>query len=165
MSFETVPGEGLMNLQIALLAFATIFALPAAHADCNFGRNTWDLETKFEAPTAEHEFYQGETFSLSKPVRLGGLYPHEKQMIEAAMNAEAGDAATPEERLQEFSMTDGYLRYFSHAPSGRQFVQVAHFPGDNEYGTIFEIRVLPSGTEIVGAVAKIQDGDFTDCQF
>ena len=151
-------------MQIAVLVFSTIFMVPAAVAESAFGQNTWDLEGKFEAPREQHEFYKGETISLSKPVRLGGLYPFEKRMIEMAMAA-GGDTSELNEKLQEFSMTDGYLTYFSHRPTGRQFVQVGHFPGDNEFGLIIEIRVTEAGTSILGEVAKIQDGQFTDCLF
>lgn len=153
-----------MKLQIASLIFASIFMAPAAFANCTFGATTWDLETAFEAPRGEHVFYKGETFSLSKPVRLGGLYPYEKQMIEMAMEAE-GNATPLDDKLKEFSSTDGYLTYFSHAPTGRQFVQVGHFPGDNEYGVIVEIAVTPAGTEVLGVVSKINNGEFTDCRF
>lgn len=151
-----------MKLQIALIVLSSIFMTAQAQADCNFGKNTWELEEKFEAPREQHEFYKGETFSLSKEVRLGGLYPYEKELIAMALEAESGKADFAE-RLHEFSQTDGYLTYFSHAPSGRQFVQVGHFPGDNEYGAIIEIRVFDGYTEIVGLVAKIQDGDFENC--
>ena len=150
-----------MKMQIALLAATLLMTGPVfAEGDCVFGQTTFDLEEKFEAPRGQHEFYKGETISLSKPVRLGGLYNHEKQLIGLAMQAE-GDMTALEEQLKEFSMTDGYITYFSHAPTGRQFAQIAHFPGDNEYGVVVEIRVQPEGTEILGVVALIQDGAYT----
>jgi hypothetical protein len=153
-----------MKMQIALLVVSTIFMVPAAVAESAFGQNTWDLEGKFEAPRDQHEFFKGETISLSKPIRLAGLYPYEIHLIEMAM-ASGKDVTGLNEKLKEFSMTDGYLTYFSHRPTGRQFVQVGHFPGDNEFGLIVEISVSEAGTEIVGPVAKIKDGQFTDCLF
>lgn len=125
----------------------------------DFGTNTWDLDEKFEAPREEHEFYKGETFSLSKPWRLGGLAPFEKQMIGQAVKIENASASA-DEKLKEFSQTDGTLTYFSHKPSGRQFVQVAHFPGDNEFGLVFEIETSETRTKIAGVVRKIEDGAF-----
>jgi hypothetical protein len=153
-----------MKMPIAALVFSTIFMVPSAVAESVFGQNTWDLEGKFEAPREQHDFYKGETISLSKIVRLGGLYPFEKQLIEMAMSAR-GKTGVLEEKLEEFSMTDGYLTYFSHRPTRRQFVQVGHFPGDNEFGLIVEIKVTEAGTEILGPVAKIDDGQFKDCLF
>ena len=153
-----------MKMQMGLLFLTFIFVGHAAVAESAFGQSTWDLEGKFEAPREQHEFYKGETISLSKPVRLGGLYPYEQHLIEMAMVA-WGDATGLNEKLKEFSMTDGYLTYFSHRPTGRQFVQIGHFPGDNEFGLIVEIRVTEAGTDIVGEVAKIEDGQFKDCLF
>ncbi len=124
----------------------------------DFGTSTWDLEEKFEAPREEHEFYKGETFSLSKPARLGGLEAFEKTLIEKVMSGEPG--STGEDKLKEFSQADGYLTYFSHKPSGRQFIQAGYFPGDNEYGLVAEIKVSEAGTEVSGIIAKIIDGAY-----
>lgn len=150
-----------MKLKIAILALTSLFAAGYAHADMDFGQTTFELEEKFEAPRGQHEFYKGETFSLSKPIRLGGLFPYEKEAIALALRLSGGQAASLEEQLKDFSMTDGYLTYFSHEPSGRQFVQVGHYPGDNEYGAIVEISVQPEGTRILGVVSKISDGEIS----
>lgn len=150
-----------MNLPKILIAVVSVFMSTLANADCYFGNTTWELEEKFEAPRERHEFYKGETLSLSKEVRLGGLHAYERQLISLAMRG--GDVTSPAD-LKEFSRTDGYLTYFSHAPSGRQFVQVGHYPGDNEYGAIVEITVSPAGANILGVVAEIADGEISECR-
>ncbi len=146
-----------MEIKMALLALASLVtAAPMAQA-LDFGQTTFELEEKFEAPRGQHEFYKGETLSLSKPVRLAGLFPFEKQTIAMALGLDP-QLEVREEQMLEFSQTDGYLTYFAHEPTGRQFIQVGHYPGDNEYGAIVEIQVSPSGTEVLGVVSRIEDG-------
>lgn len=147
---------------LKLLALILALSLPsfASASQCLFGPSTWDLEENFEQPSGARVFYKGEFFALSKPQRLNGLSETEKALIQSLME-EKGDGA---EALKEFSLTDGYLMYFSHAPTGRQFIQVAHFPGDNENGAVFEISVKPQGVDVLGKAAQISDGAFDECR-
>lgn len=148
------------------ISFAILFSMMmsgVAQADCAFGQNTWELEEKFEPAGGEREFAAQERISLSRPQRLGGLQEVEIKMIDLMMQEQTGQQGILSEILAEFSQTDGYLAYFAHASMARQFVQVGHYPGDNENGVILEISVRPEGVHILGILARIEDGEFSQC--
>lgn len=85
-------------------------------------------------------------------------------ILEAIAEATGANEQSEEENLADFSKGDGYIRYFHHL-DGRKFAAVASFPGDNEFGLIFEIKQLKNRAEqrILRRVARIEDGDLSDC--
>lgn len=146
-----------------ILAFSNI-AQAKSVANCAFGETTADLSDRLEETGKGKALYKGEHLSLHKEVRLGGLTQFEKKMILEVMG-ETGSIKQGEEALKAFSKADGYITYFQHNSNGREFAQVASYPGDNEFGMIFEIKRLERKNDytIYSVAAVISDGDIVDC--
>ena len=147
---------------IALPAFAQ--AAPKAKTYCSFGETTGELAEKMEM-TKGKIWYKGEHVSLHKKERLNGLSKFEKRMIVLAMG-ERNSKDSVQEILESFQSADGYITYFSHNSDDREFAIVASYPGDNEFGVIFEIKRLKRGQDykVLTVAAAISDGDLVDCQ-
>lgn len=145
-----------------LLAIA-LFSLPTlshgAGPACAFGETTSDLEKAFAARGAKI-WYRHDHVSLSRPERLGGLTKQEKELIGEV----AGTGNSLSQTLKDFSESDGYLTYFGHGTNNREFVIVASYPGDNEFGAIYEIQRNGENLKVLGIAAAISDSDLMDCQ-
>lgn len=148
------------------LAFAN--AAQAKTQNCMFGESTADLKDQLKYEGKGKALYEVEHLSLHRQVRIHGLTATEKKMILIAMaQTAAGSQGTEQEVLESFSKADGYITYFQHNRSeAGEFVQVASFPGDNEFGVIFQIKDLHRKNEytILSTAAEIHDGDIEKCQ-
>lgn len=149
-----------------ILAIAATLALTSfAHAadeQCAFGEETWQLKDELESEETGKIFYGGDYVSLSRPERINGLTKFERELILIVAGAGQNEA---EEALLGFQSADGYIQYFQPNADRRQFVMVASYPGDNEFGKIFEIKQKGRGPfEIVDVVAVIADSFLEDCK-
>lgn len=154
----------LLIAALALPSFAEAARKP--RPVCLFGDSTADLSDKLEAKGNDKILFEGELLSFSKPSRLKGLSKAEKELIVQAQGETAfGGKGTQQQILEAFVSAEGYMHYFSHN-DGREFVSVASYPGDNEFGLIFEIK---SGRgrgefEVLDVAAVISDSDLEDCK-
>lgn len=148
----------------ATLLVMSLGSVALAEPVCLFGQDTGELTDNFDLETGAGKkvWYKHEDISLSNPDRINGLSKLEKQMVASTLESYRGD--TEEELLADFSSADGYLTYFAHGFSNREFVIVASYPGDNEYGKILEIkRDRTRLVKVIGVAANIGDGEITDC--
>lgn len=159
-----------MKFGILILA-ASLFST-LAHArtmqTCAFGESTGELVEMLEYSGKGKVFYQSEHLSLHKQVRIKGITETEKKMILISLSeTAAGNEGDEQSQLKRFSGTDGYITYFSHNDTGREFAAVASFPGDNEFGLIIELKKLRGTDEytVLSIVAHIEDGDISKCTF
>lgn len=161
-----------MKTTIALLAFTLTLpsfaeaARDKTRAECAFGESTGDLSEMLESKARGKVFHQGEHISVHSMQRLQGLTETEKKMVLIARGAELGTEQEKNEAFEDFTSSDGHLTYFSPNEDDRQFVKVASYPGDNEFGVILELKSLRRRGEykILSTVAIITDSDFEDCQ-
>jgi hypothetical protein len=156
-----------MKFAIAAVTVAMSFSSLAqakSAANCAFGQSSADLQDRLDETGKGKALYQIEHISLHRPERINGLSAFEKQMIMEAVTTAEGKKQSQAELLNDFSSADGYITYFQHNSNGREFAAVASFPGDNEFGLIFEIKQLKRGAyQIVQVAAVISDGDLEDC--
>lgn len=152
-------------MKALILALTTTLALTSfAHADnqCAFGEETWELKDQLDSEDSGKLWYDGGMVSLDKPERIKGLTKFERSLILAVSSEEEG---CEKQALLSFQAADGYLRYFQPNSDRRTFVMVASYPGDNEYGQVFEIAKDANGRErIVEVSALIGDSFFSECK-
>ena len=155
---------------IYLLLAVAAFAAPAisnaatSSKKCAFGESTGDLKDELDSNASGKQWYESEHISLSSAQRLQGLTQVEKKMIQYA----TGGTGPLQRDLEEFVSSDGYITYFSHNSNGREFALVASYPGDNEYGSVVEIKTSRRGSRdgmrVIGTAAVVTDGDFENCK-
>jgi hypothetical protein len=158
-------------MKFAMIAMMTLSFASIAQAkavNCMFGESTGDLRDQLKSEGKGKALYEVEHLSLHRKVRINGLTETEKKMVLIAMAQTAqGNQGTELELLEAFSKADGYITYFQHNRSeGGEFAAVASFPGDNEFGVIFQIEELHRKQEytILRTAAEIEDGDIANCQ-
>lgn len=154
---------------LALSLLASLASAPARASDvptmgCLFGATTADLAEKLDEQGRNHALFKGEFLSVHSEDRARGLSALEREMVLAVVTRN-GELPTPSWELAaaDFTSHDGYLQYFSHDTNGRRWVIVAAYPGDNEYGYVFEIFENAFGETVFEVAAGISDGDFTQC--
>ncbi|KYG67003.1 hypothetical protein AZI86_08255 [Bdellovibrio bacteriovorus] len=149
---------------LILVLTTTLTMTSFAHADnqCAFGEDSWELKEEITSEASGKLWYHGETIELSSPQRLKGLTDLERQMIIDSYSI--GEPESESEQLLDFVKSDGYITYFTPNSYRRQFAIVASYPGDNEYGVIFEIRQGPKDALIAIPVATIGDGELGHCK-
>lgn len=172
------PSRKEFQMKSILLLFTTLALSIAAQAspkgeteNCLLGETSGDWSEMKDA-NGDSLFLDGEMISLFKEIRVSGLTDFEKDLIHETVGRTdfEGKPLSLKEALDIFSdvpwrSNAGYLSYFRYRPTYRQFVAIAHYPGDNEYGKIFEIKADPVTKELVfEAVANIEDGDLYDCK-
>ena len=151
------------SLILALAANLSMASLAHAEAQCAFGESSWQLKEEMESDASGKLWYQGEHLDLTSPQRLKGLSQLEREMVLASYTID-GDSKTEKEQLLDFVSSDGYITYFTPNSDRRQFAMVASYPGDNEYGMVYEIRQGPVDALVAVPVAEIADGDFYECK-
>lgn len=73
---------------------------------------------------------------------------------------------TEKEAVERLAGEDGYISHFSHANNTQDFIVVASYPGDNEYGTIYKVDFAPNGNDqVLTKVANIGDGEIYNCTY
>ncbi len=134
-----------------------------AEGQCAFGESTWDLGQELESEDSGKVWYQSEHVSLSNPQRLKGLTDLEREMILSSLHE--NDGGNADQVLLDFGSADGYIQYFSSNKDRRFFALVASYPGDNEFGVIYEMTKDSLDTaQVLRTVAVVSDGDFEECQ-
>lgn len=154
-------------VMIAMMTFSFASLAQAKTVNCMFGESTGDLRDQLKYEGKNKALYEVEHLSLHKKVRLGGITEQEKKMILIAMaQTAAGNQGSDQELLEAFSSAEGYITYFQHnRADGGHYAAVASFPGDNEFGIIFQIKDLNRGNyTILRTAAEIEDGDIAKCQ-
>ena len=128
-----------------ILGFLSLNA--SATEVCSF-EETWELQEHLD--------------SLGiKPVQVSKNHKRfkfvEKQMIHHAITLDTwASGATREDALNMFASGEGQITYFSIDSRMLAFVQ--YWPGDNQYGAIYEMR-----NSVYKVVASIQDS-FIECK-
>lgn len=92
----------------------------------------------------------------------------EKAMIQTAVLVSGHDTAlTPDEALNIFADKDndgslgGFINYFKVTINGKEktMASVAYYPGDNEYGALFQIYTYGDGATSASLIGTIGDSD------
>jgi hypothetical protein len=91
----------------------------------------------------------------------------EMSMIQTTVLLSHGEAVTPEQALDIFTDKEnggslgGDITYYKVKRGNRQstLAKVVYFPGDNEYGAIFEVWTFENGAQSSGMIGKIGDSD------
>jgi hypothetical protein len=114
---------------------------------CSF-QETWELQDHLES-------------SGIKPAQISKNHKRfkfiEKQMIHHAITLDTwASGATREDALDMFERGEGQITYFSIDSRVLAFVQ--YWPGDNQYGAIYEMR-----NSVYKVVASIRDS-FIECK-
>lgn len=149
-------------LILALATTLTMTSFAQADTQCAFGEETWELKEQLDSEDFSKIWYDGGLVSLDRPERLKGLTKFEESLILAVSSEEEGGR---KQALLSFQQADGYLRYFQSNSDRRTFVMVASYPGDNEYGKVFEIAKNANGKEqVIDVSAVIGDSFFDDCK-
>lgn len=152
-----------MKVQLAILMLAILPAFAQAADTCAFGETTGDLDEMLDYQGKGKIWYQGEQLTFGKPERINGLTTLEKEMILTVAGEDSKDEAKKKEAIEDFIGADGYITYFNHNSNDRSFIIVASYPGDNEYGMIFEVKKSKK-VETFSIAAVISDGDLEDCK-
>ncbi len=105
-------------------------------------------------------------FKVVKPAEEA-LSPMEKAMIQAAVLSTDLTPVTPEQALDIFTDKDnggslgGDITYFKIQHNGREklLANATYYPGDNEYGALFEVWTFDDGTQSAGMIGEIGDSD------
>ena len=92
----------------------------------------------------------------------------EKAMIQAAvLQTDNSTPVTPDEAIDIFSDKEnggslgGTVSYFKVMHGGREktLANVTYYPGDNEYGSLFQIWTFSDGSQHAGMIGTIGDSD------
>jgi hypothetical protein len=92
----------------------------------------------------------------------------EKAMIQTAvLMTDSATAVTPDQALDIFSDKEnggslgGSVSYFkvNHAGKEKTLANVTFYPGDNEYGALFQIWTYSDGNLSAGMIGTIEDSD------
>jgi hypothetical protein len=150
-----------------LTVFSILTLISAAEArsirpvsQCLFGESYGDIEEMKDAQ-GELLFRTGESLSINE-TRLKGLTAKEKELI---IQMAGQDGGREQEVLKDFISAEGHIEYFIYQPDYREFVAVYSYPGDNQYGMIFEVKRDDRTGKRTGyqVVVVIGDGDLEDC--
>ena len=92
----------------------------------------------------------------------------EKAMIQAAvLNNDNSTPVTPDEAIDIFSDKEnggslgGTVSYFKITHNGKEktVANATYYPGDNEYGALFQIWTYSDGSQHAGMIGTIGDSD------
>ncbi len=92
----------------------------------------------------------------------------EKAMIQAAvLHTDNSTPVTPDEAVDIFSDKEndgslgGKVSYFKvkHGGNEKTLANVTYYPGDNEYGALFQIWTYSDGSQYAGMIGTIGDSD------
>jgi hypothetical protein len=136
-----------MRALFLILIFGLLSVSASAVEICSF-EEMWDLQ--------EHLDEKG-----IKPTLVSKNHKRfkfvEKQMIHHAVTLDTwASGATRDDALQMFENGEGLITYFTVDSKMLAFVQ--YWPGDNQYGAIYEMR-----NSVYKVIASIQDS-FIDCK-
>jgi hypothetical protein len=149
-------------LLILTASFSMTSLAQAADNQCAFGEETWELKEELKSEETGKVWYAGEFVSLDRPERLKGLTKFERELILTTAGADAKDA---KQALLDFQSSDGYIQYFHPNADRRFFAMVASYPGDNEFGLIYELEEVSRGNfKVLDVVGVISDSFVEDCK-
>ncbi len=108
-----------------------------------------------------HDMYENGAFELEPDewIRSESQLTSElerQQLILAVQQSSHDDVSTVAEALASVDEAEVRRVWFTHVPSGREFVAYEYGAGDNSYGAYFVRGELP-------VVAQIHDGDLYEC--
>jgi|GEM_PF-2886174 len=92
----------------------------------------------------------------------------EKAMIQVAvMQTDSSTPVTPDQAVDIFADRDnggslaGEVSYFKmrHGRGEKTLALATYYPGDNEYGALFQVWTFENGTQQVGMIGTIGDSD------
>ena len=155
-----------MKLRITLV-LATLLASCGNQASKDSAASLKDETTRESLCAAWGRQENLTAFKVVKPLE-NELTDVEKAMIQVAvMQSDSSTPVTPDQAVDIFSDREnggslgGDISYFKfrHGRSEKTVALATYYPGDNEYGALFEVWTFDNGSQNVGMIGTIGDSD------